>query len=99
MKEKFEKLDEQELELEEEWTKFKETFIGEAVDLCGRTKGKGRRKNQEWWTTQVAEAIKAKREAWKKIESTKKEGKQPDAVTVRQYRVLKKQSQEGGGRS
>ena len=89
VKVEYEKLDEKELDLECEWTKFKEAFVGKAVELCGRSNGKGRRKNQEWWTAKVSEAIEAKREAWKKIERTKKEGSQPNAQDLKQYRILK----------
>ena len=36
------------------------------------------RKNQEWWITEVASAIREKKEAWKVIEKIKVNGNQPD---------------------
>ena len=36
------------------------------------------RTNQEWWTTEVASAIRENSEAWKVIEKIKVNGNQPD---------------------
>ena len=59
-----------------------------AEELCGRTSGKGgmsRSSNQGWWTSEVAEAVCEKKEAWKEIEKTKKRGNEPDARMIHTY--------------
>ena len=64
---KYEELSEEVGGLEEEWKKYK-AFVGAAEELCGRTSGKGgvsRSCNQEWWISEVAEAVCEKKEAWK----------------------------------
>ena len=67
---KYEELSEEVGGLEEEWKKYKEAFVGAADELCGRTSGKGgmsRSSNQGWCTSEVAEAVCEKKEAWKEI--------------------------------
>ena len=37
--------------VEEEWKKYKDSFVGVTEEMCGRTSGNGgRSKNEEWWT-------------------------------------------------
>ena len=64
VKEKYEELVEEVDNVEEEWKKYKDAFVGNA-ELCGISTGMGgkARKNQEWWTTEVASAIREKKEA------------------------------------
>ena len=52
-------------DVEEEWKKYKDAFIGNAEELCGRSMGMVRkaRKNPEWLTTEVASAIREKKES------------------------------------
>ena len=85
---KYEELSEEVGGLEEEWKKYKEAFVGAAEELCGRTSGKGgmsRSSNQGWWTSEVAEAVCEKKEAWKEIEKTKEKGNEPDARMIHTY--------------
>ena len=85
---KYEELSEEVGGLEEEWKKYKEAFVGAAEELCGRTSGKGgmsRSSNQGWWTSEVAEAVCEKKEAWKEIEKTKERGNEPDARMIHTY--------------
>ena len=49
-----------------------------------------RRSNQGWWTSEVAEAVCEKTEAWKEIEKTKERGNQPDARMIHPYRQKKR---------
>ena len=84
--EKFESLSVRVGDLEEEWENFKDGLVGTAEELCGRTSGKKRsRKNQEWWTEDVARAIKEKKETWKAVEEIRKEGGQPSQQLKHQY--------------
>ena len=79
--------------LEEEWKKYKETFVGVAEELCGRTSRKGgvsRSCNQEWWTSKVAQAVCEKKEGWKEIAKTKDRGNHPDARMMHAYGQNKK---------
>ena len=85
---KYEELNEKVGGLEEEWKKYKEPFVGSAEELCGRTSGKGgmsRSSNQGWWTSEVADAVYEKKEAWKEIEKTKERGNEPDARMIHTY--------------
>ena len=78
VRDEFMRLNEVVGDLEDEWKKFKNAFVGTAEDLCGRSSGKGgQRKNQEWWTDEVALAVKEKRDLWKRIESLRLEGHEP----------------------
>ena len=64
MEEKYEELGEEVDNVEEEWKKYKDAFVGNAEEIiCGRSTGMGgkARKNQEWWTTEGASAIREKR--------------------------------------
>ena len=71
VKEKYEELGVEVDNVEVEWQKYKDAFVGNAEELCGRSTGMGGKanKNQEWWTTEVASAIREKKEAWKVIEN------------------------------
>ena len=40
------------------------------------------REKQEWWTTDVASAIREKKDAWKVIEHIKVNGNQPDGCCI-----------------
>ena len=64
---KYEELGEEVDDVEEEWKKYKDAFVGNAEELCRRSTDIGgkARKNQEWWTTVVASATREKKEAWK----------------------------------
>ena len=46
--------------------------------------------NQQWWTTEVASAIREKKEAWKVIEKIKVNGNQPDGGMLHLYGQKKK---------
>ena len=67
----YEELGEEVDDVEEEWKKYKDAFFGNAEELCGISTGMGgkARKHQEWWTTEVAIAIRENKEAWKVIEN------------------------------
>ena len=67
-------------------------------ELCGRSTGMGgkARKNQEWWTTEVASAIGEKKEACKVIENMKVNRNQPDGGMLHLY-GQKKNNQESCG--
>ena len=72
---------------------LQEAFVGAEEELCGRTSGKGgmsRSSNQRWWTSEVAEAVYEKKEAWKETEKTKERGNQPDARMIHTYRQKKR---------
>ena len=92
VKEKYEELGEEADNVEEEWKKYQDAFVGNAEELCGRSTGMGgkARKNQEWWTTEVASAIREKKEAWKVIEHIKVNGNQPDGGMLHLYGQKKK---------
>ena len=67
--------------------------MGAAEELCARTSRKGgvsRSSNQGWWTSDVAEAVCEKKEAWKEIEKTKERGNQPNARMIHTYGQKKK---------
>ena len=74
---KYEELDAEMGTVESEWTQYKDVFVGEAEELCGRTSGKGgtpRSRNQGWWTEEVAKAVGEKRKAWKMREGIRDRG-------------------------
>ena len=65
---------------EGEWRQYKDTFVGVAEELCGRTSGRGgtpRSINQGWWAEDMAKLVGEKREAWKMIEGIGYRGEQP----------------------
>ena len=74
-------------DVQEEWKNYKDAFVGNAEELCGISTGIGEkaRKNQEWWTTEVASAIREKTEAWKVMEKMKVNGNQPDGMMLHFY--------------
>ena len=41
--------------------------------------------NQGWWTSEIAEAVCEKKEAWREIEKTKEKGNEPDARMIHTY--------------
>ena len=85
-------------DVDEEWKKYKDAFVGNAEELCGRSTCMGgkARKNQELWTTEVESAIREKKEAWKVIEKIKVNGNQPDEGMLHVY-GQKKNNQESCG--
>ena len=87
-------------DLEEEWRKYRKAFVGTAEALCGRTKGRtSRRKNQEWWTKEVASAIKEKRDMWKQIEEIKVAGGYPSRQMQHRYGTLKNKAKKAVGKA
>ena len=59
-----------------------------AEELCGGTSGTGgmsRSSNQGWWTSDVAEPVYEKKEAWKEIEKAKERGNETDARMIHTY--------------
>ena len=52
------------------------------------------RQNQEWWTTEVASAIREKKEALKVIEKVKINGNQPDEGMLHLYGQKTKQQRK-----
>ncbi len=88
---KYEELDTEVEAVEEEWKKYKDSFVGVAEEMCGRTSGKGgRSKNQEWWTGEVTRAVDEKREVRKKIETIRDRGEQPNVAMTHLYGREKK---------
>ena len=49
------------------------------------------KKKNEWWTTEVASAIREKKDAWNVIENLKVNGNQPDGGRLHLYGQKKKQ--------
>ena len=91
MKIQYEELDTEVEAVEGEWKKYKDSFVGVAAEMCDRTSGKGgRSKNQEWWTDEVARAVDEKREVWKKIETIRDRGEQPNVAMKHLYGRKKK---------
>ena len=91
----YEELGEEVDDVEEEWTKYNDAFVGNAEELCGRSTEMGRkaRQNQEWRTTVVASAIRENKEDWKIIENNKVNGNQPDGGMLHLHRHKGKNSQ------
>ena len=88
---KYEELDLEVEAVEEEWKKYKNSFVGVAEEMSGRTSGKGgRSNNQEWWTDEVARAVDEKREVWKKTETIGDRGEQPSVAMKHLYGRKKK---------
>ena len=91
VKMKYEEPDTEVEAVEEEWKNYKDSFVGVAEEMCGRTSGKGgRSKNQEWWTDEVARAVDEKREVWKKIEMIRDRGEQASVAMKHLYGRKKK---------
>ena len=101
VKVKYEELGEEVNDVEEEWTKHKDAFVGNAEELCGRSTGRGgkERKNHELWTTEVASAILENNEAWKVIENMKVNGNQPDGGLLNLYGQKKKAAKIAVGKA
>ena len=96
VKVKYEELGEEGDDVEEGWNKYKDAFVGNAEELCGRSTCMGgkARKNQEWWTTEVVSAIREKKEVWKVIEKITVNGNQLDGGMLHLYGQKKKQPRE-----
>ncbi len=104
---KYDELETEVEAVEEEWKKYKDSFVGVAEEMCGRTSGKGgSSKNQKWWTDEVARAVDEKREVWKKIETIRDRGEQPSVamkhektevveITDREMRAAMKKVKKG----
>jgi hypothetical protein len=54
------------------WEGLKSCLLGAAETACGKTKGKGPHSETWWWNDEVAEAIKKKRQLYKKFARSKK---------------------------
>ena len=89
---KYEELGEEVDDVEEVWKKYKDEFVGNAEELCRRSTVMARRKskNQEWWATEVASAIRERKEPWEVIENMKVNGNQPDGGMLYLYGQKKK---------
>ena len=90
---KYEELDAEKGTVEGEWRKYKDAFDRVAVELCGRTSGKGvtsGSRNQGWWTGEVTKAVGYKWEAWKMIEGVRDRGEQPPTGLGHMYGQKKK---------
>ena len=59
--------------VEEEWGQFKETMVKVAERVCGRNGGRWKEKESKWWNSKVKEAVKKKKEAWKRWRQSQKE--------------------------
>merc|ERR1712044_65526 len=59
--------------IEEKWSAMKNAWLDTAVEICGRTKGFQKQRETWWWNDKVAEAVKKKREKFKKWKRTKEE--------------------------
>ena len=96
VKVEYEELGEEVDDVEEEWKKYKDAFVGNAEGLCGRSAGMGgkARQNQEWRTTVAASAIRENKEILKVIEKIKVNGNQE---MLHLYRQKGKGSQESCG--
>ena len=57
------------------------------------------RHNQEWWTTEVASAIREKKEDWKVIETMKVNGNQLDGGMLHLYGQKKKSAKKAGDKT
>jgi hypothetical protein len=58
------------------WNGLKSCLLGVAEDVCGRTKGRSRRRETWWWNDEVAEAVDEKRRLyrlWRKRKTRKSE--------------------------
>ena len=89
--------------MEEEWKAFEHAFVSVAEELCVRTSVKGRpasrRKNQTWWTEEIANAVGEKREIWKMIEGIKENGEQPNTTLQQLYRQKTKAARKAVDKS
>ena len=91
VKVKYEELGEEVDDVDEEWKKYKDAFVGNAGSYVEDPRvWVESRKNQEWWTTEVASAIREKKAAWKVIENMKVNGNQPDGGMLHLYGQKKK---------
>jgi hypothetical protein len=57
------------------WNGLKSCLLGVAEDVCGRTKGRSRRRETWWWNDEVAEAVDEKRRLyrlWRKRQGSQK---------------------------
>ena len=71
------------LTVEEEWQAFKMEIVSSAEDICGRAKGRKKKKETPWWNERVREAVCRKREAWQRNE------KQRSNDNYREYKKCK----------
>ena len=92
---RFKELSEEPEGVEEEWRNFRQSFVGEAEKLVGRTTGKGgaRRKQQWWWTKEMETAVRTKRAAWKAVEEAKNDPQRKEQLT-KNYRIVKNQAKK-----
>lgn len=53
-------------DLETAWKAFKSILVTAAGNVCGKSKIKEQNKRTPWWNDKVKEAVKKKKELWKK---------------------------------
>lgn len=88
IKEKYKKEPEKQ-EIEETWHQFKKIILEAAQESCGKTKiGKGNKKRTPWWTEQIKQAVKQKKETWKKYLNNK------SPQTYEEYKIKREQVKE-----
>ena len=59
-------------DVEKVWKDMKDCFLGEAVDVCGETRGIARQKETWWWNEEVAAVVKEKQRLFKRWKGPKK---------------------------
>lgn len=58
--------------VDEEWNLFKTSIVSSAVQICGKTKGKVKEKETNWWNDRVKDAIKERNIAKRNMETEKR---------------------------
>lgn len=61
---------------EVEWTRFKNTLIKEAIEVCGKTSARVREKETPWWNERVRSSIKERNMAQKERDREKSKPEQ-----------------------
>jgi hypothetical protein len=56
------------------WEGLKKCLVEEAVELCGKTKGRQRHKETWWWNDEVAEAIREKQRLFRIFDNKSRKG-------------------------
>lgn len=56
----------QEQNLDMIWTKWKNTLLTAAEEVCGTIKPARTKKATQWWTSEIGRWVKEKEKAWKK---------------------------------
>lgn len=89
--------------IEERWKLLKETLIQTAESLCGKRKINSGKKRTDWWTQEIKDIVKKKKQAWKKFNNTKEENDRRKYIDIRnevkaKVREAKRRSWEDFGR-